>query len=150
MKLRSRVHCRRTSRPSTTPCRPPYDHRRHRRRSDPDHPHWHHRQRTSWPRQGAGLCPVDVDQHSAPTTVTRDLKTTPAVTRVIAETHHHHHPVLHTHYDNLFNDPLSRMTRLSQYQKNTHSLTTCLCDYNTTSLIPFCTVHIIFLACLSG
>jgi len=30
---------------------------------------------------------------------------------------------------------LSRMTRVSQYQQNIHSLTPCLCGYYTTSLI---------------
>jgi len=39
--------------------------------------------------------------------------------------------------NNPFNCPLSRMTPVSWYQKNIHSLTPCLCRYYTTSLINF-------------
>ena len=40
-------------------------------------------------------------------------------------------------FSRLFNGPLSRTTRISQYQKNIHSLTSCLCSYYTTPLINF-------------
>ena len=46
-----------------------------------------------------------------------------------------------THNNSLLNGPLPRSTRVSQYQKNIHSLTPCLCGYYTTSLFSYGPQH---------